>query len=156
MVNFGTASFFGNPGDFDGDGKTDVAGSITEGSNRAWYYVSSLNPTQNVLNTRVPFGDVSARRAQGDYDGDGKNDFVVQRNNGGGQAAFWTLLATGVVSPNVVFGTPTDVFVPGDYDGDGKTDFVARRNNGGAFQWYIFRSSDGARPITNLGIAGEP
>ncbi|MBK8150384.1 MAG: CHRD domain-containing protein [Acidobacteria bacterium] len=74
VVNFGTASFFGNPGDFDGDGKTDVAGSITEGSNRAWYYVSSLNPTQNVLNTRVPFGDVSARRAQGDYDGDGKSD----------------------------------------------------------------------------------
>lgn len=73
-VPFGTGSFFGNPGDFDGDGRTDVAGSITEAPNRAWYYVSSLNPTQSVFNTRVAWGDTAAQRAQGDYDGDGKTE----------------------------------------------------------------------------------
>jgi hypothetical protein len=77
ITQFGTSSFFGNPGDYDGDGKTDVAGSVTEGSNKAWYYSSSLNPTQDVYRTRVAWGDTASRRAQGDYDGDGKTDVGV-------------------------------------------------------------------------------
>jgi CHRD domain len=77
ITQFGTASFFGNPGDYDGDGKTDVAGSVTEGTNKAWYYSSSLSPTQDIYRTRVAWGDTTSRRAQGDYDGDGKTDVGV-------------------------------------------------------------------------------
>jgi hypothetical protein len=113
IVNFGTGSFFGNPGDFDGDGKTDVAGSITEGSNRAWYYISSLNPTQSVYNTRVAWGDTAARRAQGDYDGDGKTDVGVYSTSTAvtPTPSYWALSSqTG--NPMIVFwGVSADISV---------------------------------------------
>ncbi|MDM7924042.1 MAG: CHRD domain-containing protein [Pyrinomonadaceae bacterium] len=113
VVNFGTGSFFGNPGDFDGDGKTDVAGSITEGSNRAWYYVSSLNPAQNVYNTRVAFGDTSARRAQGDYDGDGKSDpgVYVTSTTISPVPTYWVLNSSNGSVTTVPWGLSTDISV---------------------------------------------
>jgi hypothetical protein len=89
--------------------------------------------------------------APGDYDGDGKADFVVQRDNGGGQARFWELFANGTTNINVIFGTPTDVIVPGDYDGDGKTDIATVRGVNGQIQWQWLASSTGT---INYGVWG--
>ena len=62
----------------------------------------------------------------GDFDGDGKADFRVQRRNdpssaGTTPAIFYTLRANGQVSYDY-FGLNYDRVLPGYYDGDGKDD----------------------------------
>ncbi len=132
-------------GDYDGDGKADVAvyrAGATAGAQSIWYYRGSLsNPGGNI--TYLPWGQNGDFPAPGDYDGDGKADVAIQRNNGGGQAIFWINQTTAGVT-TVVFGTPTDVIVPGDYDGDGKTDIAVIRGIGGAINWFVRPSSTGA------------
>ncbi len=138
-------------GDYDGDLKADPAtyrAGAASGDHSFWFYRSSVNGLI-IYNEWGQNGDFPA---PGDYDGDGKNDFVVQRNAGGGQAGFHIKLATGATS-GVVFGTPTDVICPGDYDGDGKTDIAVTRGISGEIAWFIRRSSDGATESYNFGLS---
>ncbi len=131
-------------GDYDGDGSADVAvyrSGLAAGDPSTWYYLGSLNnPSGNV--SYVPWGQNGDFVAPGDYDGDGRNDFVIQRNAGGGQARFWMNQTTAGFD-SVIFGTPTDVITPGDYDGDGKTDLCVIRGIGGQINWFVRPSSTG-------------
>jgi hypothetical protein len=142
--------------DYDGDGKADPAvyrAGALAGDQSTWFYRGSLNnPSGNV--TFVPWGINGDFPGPGDYDGDGKADFVVQRNNGGGQARFW-LLQTTAGFTSVVFGTPTDVIVPGDYDGDGKTDIATVRGVSGSYNWFVRPSSTGTISATPFAIFGS-
>jgi hypothetical protein len=131
-------------GDYDGDGKADPAvyrEGASAGQQSTWFFLgSNNNPSSNV--TFVPWGLNGDFPAPGDYDGDGKNDFVIQRNNGGGQARFWMFQTTAGFD-SVVYGTPTDLVVPGDYDGDGKTDLAVARAASGTYAWFFRPSSTG-------------
>jgi subtilisin-like proprotein convertase family protein len=147
-------------GDYDNDNKADIAvyrPGATAGAQSTWYYRgSNANPSGNV--TFVPWGQGSDFVAPGDYDGDGRNDFVVQRDSGG-SGVFWTRLATGAVS-TLVYGLSSDVIVPGDYDNDGKTDIaVARDSNGatagGDYLWFIRQSSNGATTGGPFGLVTD-
>lgn len=78
-VQFGTATDIIVPGDYDGDGKTDLA--VTRGSGGAilWFVEpSTALGTFNTFNFGISAADF---RAQGDYDGDGKTDIAVWRPN---------------------------------------------------------------------------
>jgi subtilisin-like proprotein convertase family protein len=139
-------------GDYDGDGKTDVAvyrAGVGANSPSTWYYRPSGTPAVNF----VPFqwGVSGDFPAPGDYDGDGKNDFVVQRP-GGAQGVFFEHFASGTEN-TVYFGVPTDLIVPGDYDGDGKTDIATVRSSGGSLQWNVLRSSNGTITSSNFGLS---
>ena len=130
--------------DYDGDGKTDVAvyrGGASAGMPSFWYYRGTLNnPSGNI--TYVQWGQNGDFPAPGDYDGDGKGDFVVQRNTGGGQGRFWMQQSTAGFDNSIVYGTSSDLILPGDYDGDGKTDIAVARGSGGNIIWFYRRSSD--------------
>ena len=131
--------------DYDGDGKTDVAvyrGGLSPGAQSIWFYRGSLNnPSGNV--TYTPWGQNGDFPSPGDYDGDGRADFVVQRNSGNGQGQFWMLQSTDGFNNSIYFGLPSDLILPGDYDGDGKTDVAVARGSGGQILWWYRRSIDG-------------
>lgn len=125
-------------GDYNNDGLDDIAvyrAGAAAGQPSFWYSRRAVNGP--VFATQ--WGQNGDFPAPGDYDGDGSNDFVVQRNAGGGQARFWRLFATGS-SDSLIHGTPTDVIVPGDYDGDGKTDVATIRGSAGSINWYVTAS----------------
>ena len=130
-------------GDYTGDGKADPAvyrAGATAGAQSYWYYRASSGTFSGQI-VYEPWGQNGDFPAPGDYDGDGKADFMVQRSAGGGQAIFWLRTNTTNNVSNYIFGTPTDVIVPGDYDGDGKTDIAVIRGSGGSINWYVRKSS---------------
>ncbi len=137
--------------DYDGDGKADPAvyrSGAAAGDHSFWFFRASSGPQsgQIIYNEHGQNGDFPV---PGDFNGDSKADFCVQRNGGGGQARFFTRLGNGGVvtttagDSSVIFGTPTDVVVPGDYDGDDKTDIAVVRGVGGNINWYVLPSSTG-------------
>jgi len=141
-------------GDYDGDGKADPAvyrAGTTPGAHSFWYYRGSTGPNAGLI-IGTEFGQNGDFPAPGDYDGDGKFDVAVQRDNGAGQGIFY-IRRTMAGPTSVIFGLPLDMVVPGDYDGDGKYDIATLRISGGAFQWYVLKSSDGVTNAFNFGAS---
>jgi uncharacterized delta-60 repeat protein len=127
--------------DYDGDGKDDMAiyrAPDTTVGPGTWIYRGSFNNPNGNL-TYVPFGmrygdqaDQTDDLYPGDFDGDGRADFRVQRRldtsvlTSSTPAIFYTLTAAGQFSYDY-FGHASDRTIPGDYDGDGKTDMAISR-----------------------------
>ncbi|HKP68357.1 MAG TPA: hypothetical protein VJV05_03670 [Pyrinomonadaceae bacterium] len=141
MIPFGLTGDRNVLEDYDGDGKDDMAiyrVPETQSGPGTWYYRGSFNNPNGNL-TVVPWGmrygdqaDQADDLYPGDFDGDGKADFRVQRRadisvpTSNTPAIFYTLTAAGKVSYDY-FGWASDRSIPGDYDGDGKTDIAISR-----------------------------
>jgi len=150
-------------GDYDGDGKADPAvyrcPPSGGGAGQCYYYYrgSNNNPGGNV--TFVPWGfgeDFDFFPNVGDFDGDGKLDFCVQRANpsnpSGGQ--FVLLRSSDLGTLFINWGLSSDIVVPGDYDGDGKSDFCIRRTVSGSRQHWVYESDGGVNVVT-WGVTGD-
>ena len=122
------------PGDFDGDGKTDIA--LYRGIDGGWYIIPSGGSASYAVGWG---GDATDHPVHGDYDGDGKTDTAVYRAGNG----VWYIIPSSTGTPYGVAwgGEASDLPVPGDYDGDGKTDTAIYRADNGV--WYVIPSLTG-------------
>ncbi len=152
---FGEQSRFDVPtvvGDYDGDGKADVAvfatGTLATSQSFFYFRGSLNNPARNI--TYVPWGPGQTIAYPGDFDGDGKFDFCVRNLPVMVTApATFSLLKSAGGTEVFPWGLSGDSLIPGDYDGDAKTDFAVTRNVGGQKTWFILPRT--GSPTTFLG-----
>ncbi len=134
-VQFGATGDVPVSGDWDGDGKGDLAvyrdGSLTGGQS-FFYYRPSSQPGVN-FNT-IPLGVTGDKPLVGDFDGDGRLDPAVFRAS----SATWIILKSSVNQiTQTAFGLSTDIPTPADFNGDGMANIAVFRSSNGF--WYIAR-----------------
>ena len=111
------------PGDFDGDGRPDLA-TYRRSSSEWRIWTSGFNFARPTV---MVWGEAGDRPVAADYNGDGVTDFGVYRPSTGA----WHLSLSGTQTAlTLQWGGPEDVAVPLDHDGDGKADLALIRNGG--------------------------
>ncbi len=147
IVQWGQAGDKPVTGDYDGDGKADLAGFGKDG-----HWRIKLSADGETLDKVWGLG--SDVPVPGDYDGDGKTDLAVWR---GTESGWYIQRSSDGQTESMQWGTSLapyfDVPVPGDYDGDGKTDIAVFRQANG--HWYIRRSSDGRTVDKAWGLGSD-
>ena len=81
VIRWGLTSDLYVPGDYDGDGKTDLAIVRSNGTNLEWWIEWSSDHSDHVSVWGLPSDLQNA--VQGDYDGDGKTDIGIWRSSDG-------------------------------------------------------------------------
>jgi hypothetical protein len=133
------------PGDYDGDGKFDIAvyrfdfggGGLSPNNN---YIV--LRSSNNAIQY-VPWGNFQTDWiAPGDFDGDGKTDYVAARTGATANSpmVWWILQSSNGQVRTQQFGISSDVPAQGDYDGDARTDIAVCRRGAAAATPNVFWS----------------
>ena len=148
-AQFGAAADIAVPGDYDGDGKFDIAVQRGNGTSAAAFYI--LGSTIGFYGTQFGLGTDTV--VSGDYDGDNKTDLTAVRKSNG--TLNWYILKS---SNNQLlaysFGaTETDSPVQNDYDGDGKTDVAVWRETDGTF--YVLNSNGGSVSAIPWGFTSD-
>jgi subtilisin-like proprotein convertase family protein len=91
-----------------------------------------------------------------DMNGDGKTDYSVVRNTGGGpggQITWFTQYAGTTTAQYDAWGIASDFFVPGNYDADNKTDVAVWRPASQGY--YILQSQTGTLRAEFFGLSGD-
>ena len=125
------------PGDYDGDGRDDIA--VFRPFGASWQLSRSSEGDVTEC-----FGAVHAIPVPGDYDGDGRTDIAFYQP----KYSQWFLRPTIGGNDTRCLGTlgdPNSLPIPGDYDGDGKTD--AAVYNPATSAWTLQQTRSGLASI---------
>jgi hypothetical protein len=145
-VSVGNSSSIPAPGDFDGDGITDVA-VFTAGT---WTIKYSTTGVWHNITCGTVAGDIPMA---GDYDGDGTTDAAIFRP----MTATWIIAGSSESFPPIQFGQSGDIPIPGNYAGGTATDVAYFRPSTG--DWHFWNVSNGqtAAPMDPIhwGAAGH-
>lgn len=152
-ATFGYDTDFPVPGDYDGDGKFDMAVQRPGTMRAQTYFYAWLSGSSSLSVTN--FGRGGDIAVPGDYDGDGKTDIAVVRDAvTSGQNLTWYILPSSTGSYySFAWGlADEDKTAQADYDGDGKTDPTVWRSTTGTF-WIL--KSTGGYSSTAFGTLGD-
>jgi len=147
-IIFGGAGYYPVPGDYFGDGITDLG--IYRPFSGSWYawQVGAASVQGIEMQRWAGTGYVGV---PGDYDGDGLIDPGVYVE----QSGLWSVLLSGnsYVNRGVLLGGPGySALQAGDYDGDGKVDFGVYHRTSGL--WRLLFSASGYAEVAG-GFGGE-
>ncbi|OXM60338.1 trypsin-like serine protease [Amycolatopsis vastitatis] len=140
-------------GDFNGDGRADLAAFYDYLDNSTNLFLFYGNASGGLDSQGVKWnGGIPSGKAQflsGDFDGDGRTDLAAGIDLGGANLTFrtWHATATGVDAPVTQWTTGPgnwnlgqSRWTVGDFDGDGRTDLLATYDYGGSntnlFRWH--------------------
>lgn len=132
------------PGDFDGDGVTDL--SVYRNSEGNWYVFLSATSAWSVFHFGLP-GDIPIPN---DFNGGGKTDYTVFRPSDGNWYVWYSETQSFAAAH---FGASGDRPVPADFDGDTLPDIAIFRPSTG--DWYIRQSTDQQTVIFHWGATGD-
>jgi spore coat protein A, manganese oxidase len=94
-----------------------------------------------------------------DFSGDGRSDFAVVRNTGGGAGGAVTWFVSNAQTSATTayqWGISTDFFIPGDYDGDSLEDpAIWRSGAAGSAGCWVRQSSNGAVAFFPFGVSND-
>ncbi|MEV6302901.1 GH25 family lysozyme [Actinoplanes sp. NPDC051861] len=141
-------------------------GSLSAGWSRwtIWQYTStgsvpgvSGNVDRDVFNGSLAdlaaLAGKTAKRTEGDFDGDGRAELALYRTNG-----FWNVknIATGtqVLASHPYGGDPSDVPVSPDLNGDGYPEIGVYRS--GVGQWHVKNIRNGQQLLAQHPYGGDP
>ena len=153
-------------GDFDGDGKEDIA--VSQFSNgEAWVKVYQYNTQKEILFEANVFGSAKsgATVAMGDVDLDGVDELIVGAGTGGGPLVrvydYKASDKTGTLKPIQFFAfaqtTRTGVDVAaGDVDGDGKAEIAVSQLKNGQAWVKVYRYNDSKTVLGTWNAYGTP
>jgi hypothetical protein len=146
-------------GDFDDDGHDEFVG-VRNSDGHFFMYRLNGSVIESVATLTAP-GPASqwAGVAAGDFDGDGRDEFVAVRNFDG-NFYMYRLNAGGTIEIVASLTTPGSAsrwagVAAGDFDGDGHDEFVAVRNFDGNFYMYRLGVGNVIEPVASLTAHGS-
>lgn len=133
-ANFGSSTYLPVPGDYNGDGKSDV---VVYSRNTATWMVSY---TDTSIANMFQWGGTECIPAPGDYDGDGNTDFALYNFVSGAWYIFKSSTLTWLTY-GAQWGGYGYIPAPGDYNGDGISDVVVYSEE--LALWLLFYTETG-------------
>ena len=125
-------------GDFNGNGRSDFLLRADSGWLTQWTSNANGSFTNNAANVSILFSNDWHVQGIGDFNGDGKDDFLLR--NDSGWLTQWLGSPTGGFTNNganvsILFTTDWKIAGVGDFNGDGRDDFLLRSDAGWLTEW---------------------